>query len=197
MYCSKCGQPIGSRPLCPSCGTPTGIAGTAPGMPFYYGGRVVRHLRTLGVLWIVFAAYVVLHWLLVLPFLHAVFGNRNPWMAGSNPWMYGFHPGGWLLHVIAVTIVVRAILSLGVGIALLTRQPWGRIYAIVIAVLTLLKPFLGTILAIYTLWVLLCRNAGSEYDQIVLSGDVGRPIYPGVPPPPPVPPVPGAPDPRI
>jgi hypothetical protein len=192
MYCSKCGQPIGSQPFCPSCGTPTGIASPAPGMSVYYGGRVARHLRTLGILWVVFAVYMVLHWLLVLPFLHAFLGNRNPWMADSNPWMYGFHPGGWLLHMIAVVVIVRAILSLGVGIALLTRQPWGRIYAIVIAILTLLKPFLGTILAIYTLWVLLCRNAGMEYDQIVLSGDPGRPIYPGAPPPPP-----GAPGPRI
>ena len=181
MFCSKCGQAIGSQPLCPNCGAPTGIVSPAVGAPPFFPSRLARHLHTLGILWVIFSIYMVLHWLLVLPFLHAFFG-RSAWMAGSNAWMYGFHPGGWLLHVIAVMVIVRAILSLGVGIALLTRQPWGRIYAIVIAVLTLLKPFVGTILAIYTLWVLLCHNAGMEYDRIALA-ERTTPLYPGTPPP--------------
>jgi hypothetical protein len=197
MYCSKCGQAIGSQTFCPNCGTPTGVP-RVPGMPYpYMGGRIARHLRTLGILWIVFAVYMVLHWLLILPLLSGVLNGHAQWFAGPNNFVYPFHFGGWLIHFIAVAVIVRAILSLAVGVALLTRQPWGRIYAIVIAFLTLLKPFLGTILAIYTLWVLLCHNSGVEYDQIVLAGEVGRPAYPGVPPAPPVPPAPGMPSPRI
>lgn len=80
--------------------------------------------------------------------------------------MSPFHPGGWILHFIAIVVFARAILSLAVGFALLTRQPWGRIFAIVIAVLTLLKPILGTILAIYTLWVLLENSADQNYGQL-------------------------------
>ena len=204
MYCKQCGQPVGAQAYCPSCGAPTGLgapvaAAPAPGFPVspgYLGSRIASHLRTLGILWIVFPAYLLLRWLLILPFLRGVLGDRMMWMHGSNAWGYGpFHPGGWLIHVITIVVVVRVILSLAAGIALLTRQPWGRIFAIVIAFLTLLKPILGTVLAIYTLWVLLSRNAGPEYDRIVLAGD-SAPLYPGAPPPPPIPPMPGTPDPR-
>lgn len=185
MYCSKCGQPVSTQPFCPNCGTATGLAASpVSGFPspvnFSYG-RVARHLRTLGILWIVFAGYMLLRLLLILPFLHFAFRGDVPWMRSPEPWMYGFHPGGWLIHFIIVMVVVRVILSLAVGIALLTRQPWGRIFAIVIAFLTLLKPVLGTILAIYTLWVLLCRNAGEDYDRLTLSSVVPPPYNPGIP----------------
>ncbi len=99
-------------------------------------------------------------------------------MAASDTWMFTpFHPGGWLLHLITIVVFTRAILSLAVGVALLTRQPWGRIFAIIIAVLTLIKPLLGTILAIYTLWVLLERDADQNYAQLAAA----RQTYP--PPP--------------
>ncbi|MGB8477802.1 MAG: hypothetical protein WCE63_03040 [Acidobacteriaceae bacterium] len=134
-------------------------------VPLAYS-RVARHVQTLGILWIVFAIYSVLGWLLVLPFLHMVLGGGG-WMRGSDAWMIApFHPGGWLLHFIAIVVFARAILSLAVGFALLTRQPWGRIFAIVVAVLTLIKPILGTILAIYTLWVLLENSADQNYAQL-------------------------------
>ncbi|MEO6964577.1 MAG: hypothetical protein ABI076_01600 [Acidobacteriaceae bacterium] len=153
-------------PICPKCGKPAGLVLS----------RVVRHRRTLGILWVTFAAYLALTWMMVLPFLHMATHSNTPWMHGSGGWMHGsdmwmygsFHPGGWLMHWITAALVVRALLSLAVGIALLTRQPWGRIFAIVIAVLTLLKPLLGTVLAIYTLWVLLEWGAGQNYQHIVL-----------------------------
>lgn len=134
--------------------------------------RVASHLRTLGILWVVYAIYLILHWILVLPVLHAVIGGGQWWMTGSDTLVYApFHPGGWLLHLIAVMVFVRAGLSLATGYVLLTRQPWGRPFAIVIAILTLLKPLLGTLLAIYTLWVLLGRNSGPEYARIAVAGE--------------------------
>ncbi len=176
MYCRQCGQPIGSQPFCQNCGAPA-AGGNAPGVPPgtpvevspLTASKVAAHLRPLGILWVAFALYAVLRWLLVLPVLHVVLGGGSAWMAGSDTWMYApFHPGGWLLHVIALMVFLRALLSLAVGFALLTRQPWGRTFAIVIAVLTLIKPLLGTLLAIYTLWVLLGGNAGPEYRRIAL-----------------------------
>lgn len=106
--------------------------------------------------------------MLVVPLLRHVFGNRM-WMPGMEMGYGPFHPGGWLLEFITVMVLARAILSLAVGIAILTRQPWGRIFAIIIAVLTLIKPILGTVLAIYTLWVLLSRNAEQDYAEIAAS----------------------------
>ncbi len=177
MYCSRCGQAMDAQPYCPSCGAPTGIASPvagkppAPVSPLFTGSRIAQHLRTLGILWIAFAIYSALRWLLILPFLRGWLGANPMWMHGSNPWLYGpFHPGSGLLHFIAIMVFVRVILSLAVGIALLTRQPWGRVFAIVVAVLTLIKPLVGTVLAIYTLWVLLSRNAAQEYERYEFSG---------------------------
>lgn len=178
MYCSQCGQAVGAQPNCPNCGAPTGVTGVIPPpvpgpvptgyprvVPLAYS-RIARHVQTLSILWIVFAIYTVLTWLLILPFLHMAFGHGT-WMQGSDTWVIApFHAGGWLLHFIAIVVFGRAILSLAVGFALLTRQPWGRIFAIVVAVLTLLKPILGTILAIYTLWVLLESSGDQNYGQL-------------------------------
>lgn len=178
MYCSQCGAPVGIEPHCPKCGAPNVVARPTPPafpgpvptgyprmVPLAYS-RIARHVQTLAILWIVFAIYSVLTWLLVLPFLHMALGHGG-WMQGSDAWMMSpFHPGGWLLHFIAIVVFARALLSLAVGFALLTRQPWGRIFAIVIAVLTLLKPIVGTILAIYTLWVLLENSADQNYGQL-------------------------------
>jgi hypothetical protein len=109
-------------------------------------------------------------------------GRGEYWMRGSDTLIIApFHPGPWLLHIIAVVVLIRVILSLAVGIALLTRQPWGRIFAIVVAVLTLIKPFLGTILAIYTLWVLLERNADQNYARLAAERQVYPPTPPGSP----------------
>ena len=148
-------------------------------VPLAYS-RIARHVQTLSILWIVFAIYTVLTWLLILPFLHMAFGH-GAWMQGSDTWVIApFHAGGWLLHFIAIIVFGRAILSLAVGFALLTRQSWGRIFAIIVAVITLIKPFLGTILAIYTLWVLLENSADQNYAQ--LSAE--RHAFPAPPAPP-------------
>jgi len=72
----------------------------------------------------------------------------------------------WLLPVITVVLAGRVVLCVVTGIALLRRAPWARVLAIVTAFLTLIRPFTGTALAIYTLWVLLPGASGQEYDQI-------------------------------
>jgi hypothetical protein len=186
MYCSRCGQPIGSQPACPSCGAPNGLINTMPQAGSAVGccssSKVFRHVRTLGILWVVYAVYSALQWMLVLPFLHSFFGGRQMWMPGPPVWNYGpFHPGSGLLEIISVMVLGRALLGLGVGIALLTRQSWGRIFAIVLGILILFKPLLGTLLGVYTLWVLLSRNADQDYAQLVAEKDLGFPPTAGVP----------------
>jgi hypothetical protein len=175
MFCSACGQPV-DQPYCQKCGAPSGLT-VGAAVPTV--SRVAAHLRTLGILWIAYAIYELLRLALIAPLLHVVLGGRSPWIDNPsgwtyslhsggyhNPWVYAFHPGGWLLHVIMAVVIVRSVLSLIVGFGLLRTQPWGRVAAIILAILTLIKPLLGTILAIYTLWVLLSRNAGPEYDRI-------------------------------
>jgi hypothetical protein len=46
------------------------------------------------------------------------------------------------------------------------RRPWARTMAIVVGIIALLNPILGTVLGIYTLWVLLPAAAEAEYGRI-------------------------------
>jgi hypothetical protein len=55
------------------------------------------------------------------------------------------------------------------GISLLRRARWARTLAILTAFLALIHPFTGTVLGIYTLWVLLPSASGQEYEQIVMA----------------------------
>lgn len=62
-------------------------------------------------------------------------------------------------------LVVLSLPGLVAGYGLLERREWGRILAIVIAFLNLLNFPLGTLLGVYTLWVLLQTNANELFGQ--------------------------------
>ncbi|MHB1023391.1 MAG: zinc ribbon domain-containing protein [Acidobacteriaceae bacterium] len=171
MVCSACGAPInpGAR-FCANCGAQLQQAAPAAyaAAPLPAQPRVGRHLQTLGILWLVFGGYSLVLWLVALPFLAGIFGGMGHMHYG----MHGFpfnHPWfmGWIPFITAI-IIVRSALSLLVGFALLTRQPWGRVLAIVVGILSLLKLPFGTALGIYTLWVLAPAQSGVEYGQIAV-----------------------------
>ncbi len=175
MFCSVCGQPLqpGNR-TCTHCGAAV-AAPPVPPMPMqtaFFPTRVHRNLQTLGVLWLVYAAWTVLGWLVALPFLAAMIGpGTGPWRLAPFAGHFHHHPAlvaqfSWLLPFVSVVIGLRALLCVITGIGLMRRASWGRILAIVTAFLTLLKPITGTLLAIYTLWVLLPSPSAIEYDQI-------------------------------
>jgi hypothetical protein len=137
-------------------------------MPMYIP-RVQRNLQTLGIMWCILGVYRVVTGLVGVFFLRAFtthnFGNDG-WVFGRN--FQAFPSGliGSLWPVIAVTTVVAAALALVAGFGLLNRRPWGRVVAIVAAILALLKFPFGTALGIYTLWVLAPGASGLEYDAI-------------------------------
>jgi hypothetical protein len=176
MVCQACGAPVVEQVhFCPKCGAqvtaaPPAYAGYPPQIPMpMQMPRVQRNLQMLGVLWCAFGAYRVIGGLIGMFFLRAVsiggFGDGWPFgghMGGpfGQPWMAS------LLPFIAAYTVITATLALLVGYSLLTRRPWGRVLAIVVGILTLLKPLLGTALGIYTLWVLAPGASGLEYDAI-------------------------------
>jgi hypothetical protein len=129
--------------------------------------RVQRNLQTLGILWCVFAAYRILGGVIGM-FVLRVFtlrGFSGDWPLNDH--FFGTSGPAWvgaILPLIAVYTVVMAVLAALVGYSLLTRRPWGRTLAIVVGILTLLKPLFGTALGIYTLWVLAPGASGLEYD---------------------------------
>ncbi|HTV05401.1 MAG TPA: zinc ribbon domain-containing protein [Acidobacteriaceae bacterium] len=168
MYCSGCGQliPPGQQ-FCPHCGRPVVAAATMPAVPPpYFYTRVHRHIQALSILWIAYAAWTILGWLIAMSIFggmfHSYFGhwNHGPW--GEFP----FGQMAWFVPLITVILIGRAVISLITGLALLNRARWARIFAIVVAFLTIIKPITGTALAIYTLWVLLPGASGQEYEQM-------------------------------
>ena len=62
--------------------------------------------------------------------------------------------------------LVLAGIGFVVGFGLMERRPWARTMAIVVGIIALLNPILGTVLGIYTLWVLLPADAEAEYGKI-------------------------------
>ena len=121
-----------------------------------------KHLQTLGTLWCVFGFYRV-----VAAFFGYFVFRAMAWRHFGGPdWPFGMHGQGWmaLLPVIVTMTLAMAGLALFAGYSLLQRKPWGRVLAIVAAVLSLVKFPVGTALGIYTLWVLAPMSSAMEYE---------------------------------
>jgi hypothetical protein len=175
MVCQACGIQIGEGVhFCPKCGVQVTAAqpiyrAYPPPVPMYIP-RVQRNLQTLGILWCVLGVYRVVTGLVGMIFLRA-FTTHN---FGDDAWIFGgrWHgpfPPMWfagLWPIVAVATIFTAALALIAGYGLLQRRPWGRVLAIVAAILALLKFPFGTALGIYTLWVLAPGSSGLEYDAI-------------------------------
>jgi hypothetical protein len=172
MVCQGCGASVvDGVHFCSRCGAqvvaahPTYAAYPQPPVPTL-APRVQRNLQTLGILWCVFGAYRVISGLAGM-FFFKVFALHN---FGGLDWPFNHSMEhswmGAMVPLIAAYTVVTAGLAVFVGYSLLTRRPWGRTFAIVVAVLTLLKPLFGTALGIFTLWVLAPSTSGLEYDAI-------------------------------
>ena len=170
MYCVACGQPMdASQTICRNCGRQSApIASYAP--VSYHCDRVYRHMYTVAILWIAYSVWILLHWAIAVGVLAGVFGNWGHSGHGFDG-IYGFplFHATWLVPFITALLVGRAILCVVTGISLLRRASWARTLAIVTAFLALIHPIAGTILGIYTLWVLLPFASGQEYDQMVVA----------------------------
>ena len=154
MYCDQCGAPLaGEARFCRNCGKALGNVAVMSSE-----SRLSRHLRMLGILWIAAGA---------INFLAA----GGAWLAGRvilpplvSHGVPGFVPT--LVTSIAALILVKAVACLAAGWALLERESWARLLAIVLAIVSLFNFPLGTALGIYTLWVLLPAQADEEYRRM-------------------------------
>ena len=174
MTCSSCGAVFAQDAhFCPHCGTP--VVQQPQPSPVYPGypavlpyTRVSRHLQVAGILWIVYAFERTASKLVGLMFLHGIFGSHlnadwNNWSPLGN---FGF---AMIWPVVVASLIVGLGLSLLTGYALLTKQPWGRVIAIVTSILALFHPIFGTALGIYILWLLAPAASGDEYAAITAA----------------------------
>lgn len=167
MYCNQCGLPLDANQLtCPNCGrssAPAPVARSAGGGSVRaWDGRVARHRKLLGALWII-------RGVLLLP------GGLFLWLGLSRAAMFAprvaLGPGAfWSAHMmppifaaLGVGMLGMGVLSVLAGIALLQPQSWARILTIVLGILDLVSIPFGTALGIYTLWVLLPEPSEAEF----------------------------------
>jgi hypothetical protein len=157
MFCNQCGGELQyDFRVCPRCGKPLQANQSAP------SARFQSHLRTLGVLWMIVGAITLIpaFVLMSLSSLHVVppFPEEVAHVLGPLSPLLFMIIGSIFLFIGAAELLV--------GWGLMQRQPWARTGAIVVGVLALIHPPFGTLLGIYTLWVLLSRNADVEYQAI-------------------------------
>jgi hypothetical protein len=131
-------------------------------------GRVERHLKVLAILWLVtgILRLIEVAWIYVvarmfLPGLHV--GNPEDWPF-ANWSLDSLIAAG--LHSVGIMLAIFGIAHLVLAWGLLEREPWARVFGLVLGFLALLRVPFGTALGIYTLWVLLPDTSGKEYDQL-------------------------------
>ncbi len=176
MTCSTCGNALAQDVrFCPKCGTqifhqaqPQPAYSAAP-IVFPYD-RVSRNIQILGALWLVYAGLRAITGLFGVLILHGFFGSHF----GHSDFNLGWSPFGsmWLASLWPMalfSLIISVGCALLTGYALLTRQPWGRVLAIVFGILALIHLPLGTALGIYTLWVLAPRLSGDEYASLAYA----------------------------
>jgi hypothetical protein len=182
MVCSVCGLPVEAEArYCPRCGASIAYApvGAAAGPPSWmpptqrtasYPMRlrgIEGHVQTLGILWCVYAGYRLLHTIFGMLMLHTVIRHWGGW--GGRWSDYGDAHMSFLtplLPLFGILGVAWVGLAMFTGYSLLTRRPWGRTLAIVVAILTLIRVPLGTALAVYTLWALAPAASDAEYQAL-------------------------------
>lgn len=179
MLCPACNQPIsGPGAFCPHCGARLPASAVPPAAaPYppqaYYAPRpprVPRHLQTLAILWFVYGAYRAVTGVFGAMFLAGVLprAGMGAWgIPGEDNWPFHVFPfAGALVGIILAVTAVSALLALITGYGLVTRSSWGRILALIAAILALIHPISGTALGIYTLWVLAPEPSRVEYESI-------------------------------
>lgn len=165
MFCSGCGRSlVQGQVVCPQCNRP--VAPQVPPVPgFEFAlAAYASKIRVLGVLWLVYSGITLLFGLVGMAILHSIFsGGAGPWGHGPMPNMW-FFPG--LLRFAWIFVVGRAALAAVAGWGLLERAPWGRIVAIIAAILSLVHIPFGTAIGIATLIILMGARNWALYEDL-------------------------------
>jgi hypothetical protein len=156
MFCSRCGTAIPPNAFaCSQCGRRVGDPVSALAQ-----SRLERHLDTLGMLWIAIGG------LFVIPAL--ILAALSPVRVFLQTRMSINHAFGSLLFSLAIaSLAIMAAGGICVGLGLMQRRSWARAAALILGVLALFHPPLGTALGIYTLWIFLADEHGNEYRYLV------------------------------
>ena len=158
MFCDRCGTQLSGTPaFCPSCGKPLRAVPAAAPPIQAAAGRIATHLHMLGIFWLAYSAMRMLTgW-----FFSAFFSHFWGFWTPRIPF---FLPG--IIRGAGIFLIASGVLGILAGWGLLERQSWARMLAIVLAFFALFHIGIGTVLGIYTLWVLLPSESAMEYQRI-------------------------------
>jgi hypothetical protein len=156
MFCSRCGSPIRpDLPACPQCGRSIGDPVGAVAQ-----SRLERHLHTLGILWMVLGVLFLIPGAVLMVMgssVHFVIHDRE---------IFGTALGPLILYIFGGSLLIIATGGVCVGLGFMQCRPWARSAGLILGVLAIFHPPLGTALGIYTLWVLLADERGDEYRHL-------------------------------
>ena len=152
MFCDQCGTSLPpTARFCSTCGKSFAPA-PPPQVPMR---RVAGHVRTLGILWIVYSAFHMIPGLIVGSFSH--------WFPFDRDIPFPLHG---LFGFIGGVLMLKGIAGIIAGIGLMDRRSWARVLAIILGFVSLIHIPFGTALGIYTLWVLMPVTSEMEYRQM-------------------------------
>jgi len=155
MFCDGCGVTVDpGQPFCSRCGKQLAAAPQA----WPARSRVRSNMQTLGILWIVYSAF---HAGAVI--IGAAVGGA---MLRHLALPFDAHILAPFIAMVGFMVVIKSLCGLVVGWGLLRRQPWARVFALVMAFISLIHLPFGTALGIYTLVVLMPAEAAREYEAI-------------------------------
>ncbi len=159
MFCDQCGMQLrAGEPRCGRCGK------AVLGLVELRRSRVREHVRLLGILWMAYSAFHAVGGVGALIIAQTIFGGVHGLIHIPN----GPPPEVtvWLRPLISVfgwLLLVKAAAGFFAGWGLLQREDWARTVALVVGFIALLNVPIGTVLGVYTLWVLLPAQSDEEY----------------------------------
>ena len=122
-------------------------------------------IRVLGILWLVYAGITLVFGIVGLAFAHP-FSQEASVPGRTDPLVAHVVLPRALLRFAWMFMVGRSILAAVAGWGLLERTQWGRIVAIIAAILCLVRLPLGTALGIATLIILIGTRNWSLYEEL-------------------------------
>jgi hypothetical protein len=102
----------------------------------------------------------------LIPSIALLILGRDPHFMMRSGLFWGPFFGPSFMFGMGLIFLLVAAGGICVGWGLIQYQPWARVVAIVLGVVALVRPPFGTVLGIYTLWVLLARGADVEFERM-------------------------------
>ncbi|MGO8793624.1 MAG: hypothetical protein ACLQLC_02280 [Candidatus Sulfotelmatobacter sp.] len=163
MFCDGCGAAVQpGQAFCGKCGKqilgPITLMQNRP-------GRVRGHLQLLGILWLAISAFNTIGGVVLYIIANTLFAHLHEMGAPEAPTAF-LRP---LLSVLGILVLAKAACGFLAGWGLMQREPWARVLALVLGFISLFNIPLGTVVGIYTLWVLLPAQSQGEYESLVAN----------------------------